>query len=359
MINFHIFYILLEGFHINIHILHYFRKFSCRFSTISKSDLKTSNTIKATCEFVQKSTNTCSFSSYESLILTTSRNLISDTETSLQSVSSKCSSLQLRVFNFASKSTKSTSIQRIVCVRTICKRCKQNFNFNNKFHEHIRQHHVRKSVKSFDFRIFTSEFTYKIVEKSAISCSINSQFVFFIFFATSRSQIFSVEIVSRSVSSSDSHFSITTSKITSKSMKKLSANCSLTFSISSSQTSIRKHQKFHNEFYFIVNDLSRMFHEKSKSFNLRQHHNRCFFSQSFDIRQFHFSSSSIKFHLTIENLFEMFDEKFKKKSLFQNQKNAFFRAFFSNQSRITVYFRLTINQKSSISQDSKSSKSKS
>ena len=144
------------------------------------------NTVKATCEFVQKSTNTCSSFSYESLIFTTSRNLISNTETSLQSVSFKCSSLQLRVLNFASKSTKSTLIQRIVCVRTICKRCKQNFNFNNKFHEHICQHHARKSVKSSHFRDFTSESTYKIVEKSAISCSINSQFAFSISSATVR-----------------------------------------------------------------------------------------------------------------------------------------------------------------------------
>ena len=317
------------------------------------------NTIKATCEFVQKSTNTCSSFSYKSLIFTTSRNLISNTKTYLQFVSRKCSSLQLRVLNSASKSTKNTSIQRIVCVRTICKRCKQNFNFNNKLHEHIRQHYARKSVKSSDFRVFTSESTYKIVEKSAVSCSINSQFAFFILFATSRSQIFSAEIASRSVSSSDSHFSITTSKITSRSIKKLSTNCSFTFSTSSSQTSIWKHQKSHNEFYFIVNDLSRMFHEKSKSFDLRQHHNRRFSSQSFDIRQFHFSSFSKKSYLIIENLFEMFDEKFRKKSMFQNQKNVFSRKFFSEQSRITIYFKSTVNQKSSISQDSKNSKSKS
>ena len=316
------------------------------------------NTVKAACEFVQKSINTCSSSSYESLIFTTSRNLISSTKTSLQSVSSKCSSLQLRVFNSASKSTKSISVQRIFCVRTICKRCKQNFNFNNKLHEHIRQYHARKSVKNSDFRVFTSESTYKIVEKSAVSCSINSQFASSIFFATSRSQMFSVENASRSVSSNDSHFSITTSKIISKSMKKLSANCSLTFSISSSQTSIRKHQKSHNEFYLIVNDLSRMFHEKFKSFDLRQHHNRCSSSQSFDIRQSHFSFFSIKSHLTIENLFEMFDEKFKRKNLFQNQKNVSSQAF-SNQMRIISYFQSTINRKSSISQNSKNSKSKS
>ena len=55
----------------------------------------------------------------------------------------------------------------------------------------------------------------------------------------------------------------------------------------------------------------------------------------------------------------MFDEKFRKKSLFQSQKNVSSREFFSEQSRITFYFKFTINQKSSISQNLKSSKSKS
>ena len=71
---------------------------------------------------------------------------------------------------------KNASIQRIVCVRTICKRCNQIFNFKNKFHEHIRQHHARKFVilKNSDFRVFTFEFTYKIIEKSTVFCSFVS-----------------------------------------------------------------------------------------------------------------------------------------------------------------------------------------
>ena len=61
-----------------------------------------------------------------------------------------------------------------------------------------------------------------------------------------------------------------------------------------------------------MNDLSRMFDEKFKSFDLQQHQNRALSSRNFDIRQ----SYSIKFHLIIENLFEMYNEKFKKKILF-------------------------------------------
>ena len=262
-----------------------------------------------------------------------------------QSVSSRCSSLQLRALNFASKSKESISIQRITCVRTICKRCNQIFNFNNKFHEHIRQHHVRKSVisKNSDFRVLALKSTYKIAKKSAMTFSSVSH-ASSIFSATSRSQIFSTKMSSRSVSHKDSHLSIAKLKITSKSMKKLSINCSFTFSLSSFWTSVRNFHEFHiRKSHLIMNNLNRMFHEKFKSFDLRQHHNSRSSSQSFDIRQFHSSSFSIKSYLIIENLFEIFDEKLKKKSLFQNQKNVSFRTFFSNQSRITIYFKFTVN----------------
>ena len=190
------------------------------------------------------------------------------------------------------------SIKQIVCVR-ICRRCKQNFNFNNKFHEHIRQHHVRKSVKSSDFRVSTSESTCKIRKKSTFICSFVS-FVSSISFATSTS-------ISESISSKCSNLSIATFNFTSKSIKKLSASLFRTF--------VSKHQKF----YFIIDDLIRMFHEKSKSFDLCQHQKSFVFSQSDDIRSF--------------------------RQLYQ--------------SRIIFYFMFAINQKSSISQNSKSSKSKS
>ena len=270
----------------------------------------------------------------------------------------KSSNLSFSTFEIKSKSTKRS---------TTCRRCNQIFNFNNKFHEHIRQHHARQFVisKSSDLRIFAFESTYKFIEKSAVSCSsasLTSQFASSIFFATLRNQIFSTKIASRSISSSSSNLSIATHKILSKSMKKLSIKCSLTSSFSSSRTSVRKHQESHiQKSYLIMNDLSRMFIEKSKSFDLRSHQDRSYSSQSFDIRQSSqscFSIASKKSYLIIENLFEMFDEKFKRKSLFQNQNNVFSRAF-SNQMRIIVYFKSAVNQKLSISQNSKSSKSKS
>ena len=187
---------------------------------------------------------------------------------------------QLSTFEFALKSMKKFSIRQIVCVQ-ICKRCKQNFNFNNKFHDYIRKHHVRKFVENLNFRIFTSEFTYKIIEKSTNICSSVS-FVsqkLFILFATSRNQIFSTKIVSRFVSSNNSNFSIATHKITSKFVKIASIN---DFFISFA-TFLSMFRKSISKFHFTIDDLFRMFRENSKSFSLRQHHNRRFFQQNFDI----------------------------------------------------------------------------
>ena len=312
---------------------------------------------------MKKSTNACSSSSQKSSIFSsTSRNLVTNTRISLQSVSSKDSNLSIATFKIKSKRVKKTSIQQVACVR-IYKHCKQNFNFNNKLHDHICEHHARKSVKNFDFRVFAFEFAYKFVKKSTVTCSLTSQFASFTLFATSRNQIFESETFFKTITSSKrSSLTLATNKNISKSMKKLSINCSLTSLFSSSQTSVRNLHEFHlQKSHLIMNDFSRMFVEKSSSFDLQRHQNRRFFSQSFDFRQFSRSCFSIstKSYLTIENLFEMFDEEIRRNSLFQTQKNVSSREFFSKQSRITIYFKSTINQKSFISQNSKSSKSKS
>ena len=267
-----------------------------------------------------------------------------------RSISSICLNFSIATSEIKSKSTKKSAT---------CRRCNKIFNFNNKFHKHIREHYARKLVKNLNFRNFTSEFTYKIIEKSA---DIRS-FVSFIsqkssiFFETSRSQKFWFSMIFESIfASTHLNFSIATYKINSKSIKNAIVVCPLTFSFIS-RIFVRKFHKSHiQKSHFIMNDLNRMFAEKFKSFDLQQHQNRRFSSQSFDVRQFRFAFSK-KSYLIIENLFEMFDEKFKKKNLFQNQSNVFFQAF-SNQMKIIFYFKSTINQKSSINQNSKSSKSK-
>ena len=155
-------------------------------------------------------------------------------------------------------------------------------------------------IQDFD-RCLTYAFSiisFESIAKLSIFSSVSS-----IFSATSTS-------ISKSISSECSHLSIATFNITSKSMKKISINCSFTFSTSSFRTSVLKHQKV----YFTIDDLIHMFREKFKSFDLRQNQKRRFFSQKFDVRSY--------------------------------------------QSRIIVYFLFAINQKTSINQNLKSSNSK-
>ena len=192
--------------------------------------------------------------------------------------------LSINAVNFVCKIEKTTKSTK---ESATCRRCNQIFNFNNKFHEHIREHHARKIVKNLNFRVFTSEFAYKIIEKSTnIRSSISSvSQKSFIFFATSRSQSIWFFIIFESIiASTRSCFFFATFEIASKRKEIATFKCSL-ISFTFSQKSIRKHQKFHiQKFYLIANDLSRIFAEKSKSFDLRQHHNRRSFQQSFDIR---------------------------------------------------------------------------
>ena len=73
------------------------------------------------------------------------------------------------------------------------------------------------------------------------------------------------------IASKFSRFSIVTFKLMCKSLKNANIVCSfISFRISTSR------------FYFIVNDLFRMFVEKSNSFDLQRHQMRSFFFRDFD-----------------------------------------------------------------------------
>ncbi|KAG6986438.1 hypothetical protein G7Y79_00085g101100 [Physcia stellaris] len=146
---------------------------------------------------------------------------------------------------------------------------------------------------------------------------------------------------------------LVTRDFTSKRAEIAAFNCPLTSSTSSPRTPVSKP-------YLTMDDLSRMFAGKSRPFDLQQHQNRCRSPQGFGLRQFdRHSTSSKKPYLTIENLAEMFDEKVKRIGLSQGQIKSSSRTSFSGQSPITAYFKPTVNQKSSIGQNSKSSKPKS
>ena len=220
----------------------------------------------------------------------------------------------------AKKLMKQQKKTRLIKKRTkefTCKRCKTTkFDNNIKFHEHIRIRHAKKSKfvssqsivsSAFESKFFT--FSQSIISSSVssfrsiiFSSFVSSKFLSFSIFAseivrersesvssiflsiaTSRKSIFWAEIVSRSVVASKfSRFSIATFK----SMCKFSKNAN-TFRISASRL------------YFIVNDLFRMFVEKSNSFDLQRHQMRSFSSRDFDKCNFKNNCDFIQSRITL------------------------------------------------------------
>ena len=82
-------------------------------------------------------------------------------------VSLKCLNFQLCAFDVVSKSIKNASNQQIA--ETICKFCKQNFNFNNELYEHIRKHEILKFVENFHFSINAINLIYENEKKLIVS----------------------------------------------------------------------------------------------------------------------------------------------------------------------------------------------
>ena len=255
-----------------------------------------------------------------------------------------------------------------------CRRCSTRFSSNIKLHQHVQNHHQKKSAEIVKFdanesanvtssefatRTSTSESTSKAkfakltsseiamstslstskaklakstssesteITSIAVSASITSSFtskaVIAMFthsatsiatsIATSKKSSFWVEIVSRSViASKSSRFSISTSNKLSKALKTAAVVCSSTSSTIFSYSSESKHQKS----YLIIENLYEMFVEKLKRMNLLH----------------------IKYHI--------------KKSSTSSK--------LFNQVKITAYFRSAVNQSISISQSSKTSNSRS
>ncbi|KAG7008182.1 hypothetical protein G7Y79_00006g018020 [Physcia stellaris] len=263
------------------------------------------------------------------------------------------SNLSFPTFETMSKSTERS---------TTCRRCNQIFNSNNKLHEHIREHHARKPVKSLNPRVPTPELTYKTIEKPAgirPPAPLTPQKPPTPP-ATPRSQISWFSINSEPVAApTRSGLPIAPYKISPKPLESAVASCPLTPPTSPSQAPVRKHQMPHNEPYLTMDDLGRMFHGKPSPFGLRQHHNRRPSPQGFGPRQSSqpCSSTPKKPYLTMHNLGRMFDGKSRRKDLFQSQNHESSQAS-SGQMQITAYFKPTANQKPPINQTSKGSKPK-
>ena len=130
------------------------------------------------------------------------------------------------------------------CIKITCKHCEEKFNSNNKFHEHVRQHHNQKNFVTF---------VQKIEMKS-------NAFITFSITFRSTSAIFK-----------HSFHSII--------MMKTSMICSFLSSSISSRTSILSHQEKHitSKIYMTMNDLFIMFAKKQFKKNLNIIHKKYVF----------------------------------------------------------------------------------
>ena len=258
-----------------------------------------------------------------------------------------------------------------------CKRCKHSIKFDNniKFHEHIRIRHAKKSksvfsqsiVSFFTFSqsiifsfsvsssrsiIFSSSTSSKLLSLSMLALEIvrersKSTSFFeissdFSSIATSRKSISWTKIVSRLiVAFKFSRFPIATFK----SMCKFSKNANVVCSSTSSRILSSKHQDI-QKFYFIVNDLIRMFVEKSNSFDLQRHQMRSFSFRDFDKCNFANKCNFIQnritsyFHAMITFAFKSIKfETFESTHVRENFSRQF--SIFHSTSFISFFFRFS------------------
>ena len=200
-------------------------------------------------------------------------------------------------------------ITKIKAEAFACKRCFAKYFNNIKFHEHIRDHHAKRS--KFDV---SSIF---IVSLSTSSHSIIFSFDTSNFVITSKSQ--QTIVILSNISSSTSFHSIISSPFTSK---------RIFSSISSKRSSLS-------------NSASEFVSKRSKNASLCS----LTFSSTFAFMRSTFSFiksifvTFTKLYLTIIDLFNMFVEKFMKTKLFSNQNNSFSSDISAlRQARITFYF---------------------
>ena len=207
------------------------------------------------------------------------------------------------------KLTKQKKKTRIAAKRTeeyTCKRCKTvKFDSNIKFHEHIRTRHAKKSksIVSFASESKSSSSSQSIISSFSTSSkliveSLTTSFSEispeFLSIATPRKSIFWAEIVSRSVTASKfSRLSIATSKLMCKFLKNANIVCPSTPSRTSTSS----------RFYFIVNDLFRMFVEKSSPFDLQRHQMRSLSSRDPDKCNFRSNCKSDFMQIRITSYF--------------------------------------------------------
>ena len=218
-----------------------------------------------------------------------------------------------------------------------CRRCSVKFSSNTKFHQHICDHHTKKSkfvVSSSSTSPAsppTSPESITILSDSPKSASQSK--ILFTFSTSSQSVFFSVDSLKSasqpkvlSISFSTFSTSIFSSNFSSKiSSKPSSTAIKISLLSSSASEFVSKHSEntticpftppstsqksarmqptslynLSSKFYLTVDDLFRMFVEKSKSIDLQQHQNYQFFSRIFDISKRDFMQMRIIFYFLL------------------------------------------------------------
>ena len=236
-----------------------------------------------------------------------------------------------------------------------CRRCSVKFPSNIKFHQHICDHHTRKSksavssppIFSFTFS-HSAVFLFDTSNRASIFFTF-SQSIFFsvdssksasqskILFSTFSTSITSLLSTSKQIISSKIlFFSNSASEFVSKHSKNTFI-CSLTSPFSSSQKfAVMRSTSLCNlssKFYLTINDLFRMFVEKFKSIDLQQHQNHQFSQRIFDISKRDFMQMRIisYFLLVKSTIFETFTsvhDSIKQSTRTSFQRSFSFRFFF-------------------------------
>ena len=167
-----------------------------------------------------------------------------------------------------------------------CKRCSVKFSSNTKFHQHICDHHTKKSkfvVSNLSIFFTSSQSIFFSVDNLKLASQSR-----ILFSTLSRSIIFSFSFTSKRVISFTATKISLFSDFASEFVFKRSESASFS---SSSQKFVTMRSTFFfksifatfTKFYLTMNDLFRMFVEKFKSIDLQQHQKHQFSLRNFDI----------------------------------------------------------------------------
>ena len=176
-----------------------------------------------------------------------------------------------------------------------CKRCSVKYSSNIKLHEHIRDHHAKKSKFAVSNSTTTSSISFHSTvflfdtSNQVFTFTTSSQSIVVLSSTSSSSSSQSIIVlsnfssnISSSVSSNRSLLSNSASEFVLKRSESASSTFSQKFATMRSTFFFKSIFKTPSKLYLTIDDLFRMFVEKSKSIDLQQHQKHQFSSRIFD-----------------------------------------------------------------------------